>query len=1022
MSDQTIIENMIARLGQSQTERLPVELGAHFVDVDERTAQDLLSFTQALARVVRYYRLENGVSAAVGDWAPFFREDDPSAARLTGLTDGTVAPHLALLGAFLALYEVPREAINRITGRHLDFFYQRVLRFVGRAAVPDRAHVLVELKKGAPPARILPEHRFSAGKDATGAELVYAPTRATVVNAAKVDSLRSVFVDGGGRGTVRFAPIAISSDGLGGELDGEEPKWRAFGHPDLPAAEVGFAVASPVLRLREGRRTIVLFLTVDGLDAAGLTGGAIGGAFQAYLTGEQAWLGPFGLDASVAGDRLRFQLDLPDDQPAVVDCDAAIHGHGYATQAPVLQLLLKADAELGYNDVKNLTLLRAQIVVEAAGVTSLVLESDAGALDPKKAFLPFGPQPIAGARLLVGCAEALSKKLSEVKLTLAWQGAPVSFTSHYNHYGVSGLSDGYFTVSASFRDGGSWQFTRTGVKLFEPRDESGACTLEFMASSPSSSPPAPAGHHVQALQAAGTAWSQAAVLRYVRSNPASGAPMSAAPEPRSGVIVLSLERGFLHATHRQKSVENAVKYGKGAVETLVVLNEPYTPTIQSLSLSYRASSDEVGIASSALSDFSNPDVQFFQVGCFGRMREHGHQRAQFQFVADKRVSLLPAYENEGEFVIGITSVQPGDSMTLLFQVAEGSANPDLAAQDVRWSVLCDNYWRVLTTAEVVHDTTNQLLTSGVITFVIPPEATTINAIMPPGRIWLKAAVARAPDAVCQLVTVAANAVEVELLDTGSSHAHLLAPLPSGKITRLKTPVASVKAVTQPYASFGGRPAETAEAVRTRAAERLRHRNRCLTAWDYERIVLDAFPGVHRAKCIPHARDGAWHAPGHVLVVVVPDLRNKNAIDPLQPKVDANTISRIAVRLRTQAGMQVEVGVKNPRYQKIRLDFSVKFGRGYEFSVYSELLKQEIVRFLSPWAFDATRPVAFGGCIYKSVLLDFVEELAYVDYVTDFKMYSYTGAADRLRDLDRAQAETPDTILVSDSTHSVGEAG
>jgi hypothetical protein len=91
-------------------------------------------------------------------------------------------------------------------------------------------------------------------------------------------------------------------------------------------------------------------------------------------------------------------------------------------------------------------------------------------------------------------------------------------------------------------------------------------------------------------------------------------------------------------------------------------------------------------------------------------------------------------------------------------------------------------------------------------------------------------------------------------------------------------------------------------------------------------------------------------------------------------------------------------------------------------VYSELLKQEIVRFLSPWAFDATRPVAFGGCIYKSVLLDFVEELAYVDYVTDFKMYSYTGAADRLRDLDRAQAETPDTILVSDSTHSVGEAG
>ena len=37
MSDETIIQNRIAALGQSQDERLPEELGVHYADVDERT-------------------------------------------------------------------------------------------------------------------------------------------------------------------------------------------------------------------------------------------------------------------------------------------------------------------------------------------------------------------------------------------------------------------------------------------------------------------------------------------------------------------------------------------------------------------------------------------------------------------------------------------------------------------------------------------------------------------------------------------------------------------------------------------------------------------------------------------------------------------------------------------------------------------------------------------------------------------------------------------------------------------------
>ncbi|HWM89806.1 MAG TPA: baseplate J/gp47 family protein [Thermoanaerobaculia bacterium] len=1005
MSEEKIIQNLISQLGQSQDERLPRELQPHFVDVDERTPRDLLLFTKKLAGLVNYY--QDGTAGPQGDWQDFFPYDEDSAARLLEDSSGATTPHLALLIAFFELYDrFPREAANRITERHLDFYYRRVLGFEKKAPVPDRAHVLIELKKNAPPVLILPDHRFSGGKDVDGIELVYAPTRATVIGGSRVDSLRSVFVDGTGQGTVRFAPIANSSDGVGGKLEEEEPKWRAFGHRGLPAAEVGFAISSPVLRMAEGSRKVSVSLRIRGLKST-----AFAGALEAFVTGEKSWLGPYGLKPSRIKGGLRLDLEVPQGEPAVVDYDPAIHGYAYSAKAPVLQVLLKPDSTIGYRDVKGLILQEAQVIVEVSGVTSLTLESDAGALNPKKSFLPFGPQPAVGSRFMVGCTEALSKKLSEVSLTFHWQGAPADFKKHYSNYGVDDVGNAYFTAAVSFEDAGSWKRQSSGLKLFDPRTAEGESVFPFESGS-SSSPKLPIFNHVPALLSAGSVWAARLAFEDLLKRPVLTGYLAAVPKPRSGFITLALEKDFLHETYRRKTIQNALKYGREGSGDPIVLNEPYTPSVQSISLSYKARTDDVKIESASLDDFANPDVQFFHSGCFGQMREHGYQRQQFDFVTDKRVPLFPSYDNEGELLVGVAGLEAGGSVSTLFQVAEGSADPDLPRQPVKWHVLCDNYWKKLGSREVVLDTTNQLLTSGVITFVIPREATTENTILPGGQIWLKAAVRAQVDAVSQLVSVAANAVEVELLDAGIHPEHLIAPLPKGGIVKLKTPIAAVKKATQPYASFGGRPEESDGALNTRASERLRHKNRCITAWDYERVVLEAFPGVHKVKCIPHAKDGSWLAPGNVLVVVVPDLRNKNARDRLRPRVDSDTIARITEHLQSHAGMQVAVRVKNPDYQRIRLDFKVRFHTGYEPNYHKNLLNEELVRFLSPWAYDAGREIAFGGRIYKSVLLDFVDELGYVDYLTDFKMHSLA------EDLNEVRAERPDAILVSEPEHSI----
>lgn len=1019
--EEEIIQNMIFQLGQSQDRRMPEELKVHFADIDERTPEALLRLTKKLAPFVSFYR--NTASSPAGDWSPFF----PEAADVDklfesggGSNKGESPPHLALFLSFLELYKQPQERLNRMTGSHLDFHYREVLRLGKKGAAPDRAHLLLELKKNAPPVRITPQHLFSAGKDKTGVELIYAPARETVINTAQVGSLRSLFVDPGGKGTVRYAPIADSSDGVGGKLEGEIPAWSGFGHDALPEAEVGFALASPVLRMKEGIRKITVSLTFHDLDPARLTEASLTDAFDAFLTGEKAWLGPFSLSPTLHENEMRFDLTVPENEKGVIDYNAAIHGYTYVAQAPVLQLLLKPGAGVGYRDFNPVTVEKARITVDVSKVTSLNLENDGGALDPKKAFPPFGPAPTRGSQFRIGCPEALSKKLSQLKLHVQWKDAPARFSTRYQDYGVS-VGNGSFTANAALKTAGD-DLHAESVALFDPENAAAEHLISLTLSAPPASSGSNSGGEVYALSAAGSRWATREATKRVLQKPIFTRFTRVPPTVREGFITLSLERDFLHQTYRKKYVEQILAYSKlsDPKDPPVILNEPYTPVIQSISLSYTASSDQVNLSSTALGDFSNPDLHFFHIAYFGQMREHGYQRAQFPFLTDPRVTLLPAYSHEGELLIGLNGLKAGDSVSLLFQVAEGSADPDREPQEIHWFVLCDNYWKPLDRREVVLDTTGQLLTSGTIRFLIPEEATQVNTILPSGPIWIKAGVAQHAAGMSRLIAVAANAVEVRWIDRGNDPGHLQAPLPPGKIAKLKDGLSGVKGVKQPYSSFEGRPVESDEGFYTRASERLRHKNRSITGWDYERIVLEAFPTVRQAKCIPHAREGNWLAPGHLLMVVIPDGRNQNAVDPLRPKVPSETIRRIGAYLQERAGMQVKVKVKNPNYQAVRLAFKVRFHPGFEFNFYSGLLNQELVRFLSPWAFDPTRELAFGGKVYKSVLLDFVEDLDYVDYVADFKMSFAAGPLEGA-DLSEAKPQAPDAILVSAATHIIQEA-
>ena len=300
--------------------------------------------------------------------------------------------------------------------------------------------------------------------------------------------------------------------------------------------------------------------------------------------------------------------------------------------------------------------------------------------------------------------------------------------------------------------------------------------------------------------------------------------------------------------------------------------------------------------------------------------------------------------------------------------------------------------------------------------MLPAAATTEHTLMPAGAVWLRASIAEQPAAACRVLGVFATAAEVVFSDQHNDPQRLAAPLPAGSIAKLATPIAAIKSVEQPFPSFGGALAESDAAMARRAAERLRHRDRAIAPWDFERLVLQQFPEVWRVKCIPHADGSSWQAAGHVTVIVLPRLQGLQAMDPLAPRVDLATLEAIRVHLQARCAPQARVHVCNPRYEPVQLRFLVRMRPGFAFGFYRNVLNDALLRQLSPWAFDVATEPGFNGRVVRSALLDFVEAQPSVDFVTDFALFR----AGQTEDLSEVSAQAPDAILVSAAQHLITE--
>ncbi len=944
------------REGKSQMQRFLAELDPGNLELHDFDLFDWLLFANNFAQRVNYFDKDDNTTPK-GNWGNFFLGDDADAIprresveyksmkkQVTDLIsqfeqDSNLTPHLTLFVCFLKLLDFSKKAFNNLTKRHLDFYYNEIIQIEKNEAKPDKAYVIFELAKKAIQERIPDGTLLDGDKDANGKKRIYKTGEELIANQAKVVEIKS-FLNDVKKSELRMAPIANSADGLGYKLPEESNYWWPFGYnadetasekpiyKELPKAKLGFAIASSLFDLKEGERTITVKIDFNKNSSQkfqDLTTGDIENNIKVLCSGEKEWFSGMALKCvRKSAEQLLLSFTLTKDLPAMVKYNKDVLLQTFRTDFPVVRFLIEGEKYYAlYEALSEKLVKNIEVAVEVKGVKSLQIENDSSALNAEKPFFPFTAQPVKGSNFYIKCPEMFSKKWEKADITINWKNTPDSITNLYSGYLIQPnqnisvkqfeslespsivRSDAYFTADTALLEKEVWREKGNNIELF--RKVENIYKTQFS-------------------------------IQNTNTDPGT-----------SEAIRLTVNQSALQDVYPKLYT---LALSSDPAKNKLVPNEPYIPFAEDIELSYSAKE----IAYSYLDKDSDGKAAKSK----GLELYHEDVFGQYEKDAETK-SIVPVHENGGELYIGLEAT-PQTTVSMLIQMLEGSENPLVDTFDekefIEWNILSGNTWMDLS-ENILKNETRKFLESGIVKFKIPKDNNTSHTRFTDGLVWIRARSKRSYDAVCKIQGIYTQAVLATFQDQDNDLGHLANGLPADTISKLITRVPQIKSVSQPYNSFDGKYKEADSEFYRRVSERLRHKHRAITQWDYESLVLQEFPEVFKVKCLNHTSEKSYMAPGHVTLMVVPNIRNKNAFDVYQPRVSRASLNKIQNYVNELNTMHVKAQVINPNYKEAKIQATVKIFKNLDEVFYMKQLDEDIKKYISPWAFTDSKDIDFN---------------------------------------------------------------
>ncbi|MGX9460842.1 hypothetical protein ACWXWU_06290 [Shewanella sp. A14] len=678
------------------------------------------------------------------------------------------------------------------------------------------------------------------------------------------------------------------------------------------------------------------------------------------------------LRGKVKGDDIgvygfHFDIPLTADIPPIVPCDPKIHGDMWMSGEPCITFAIKPLATFfPYSIFRSLILSSVAIDVTVKGLTELVAYNSHGRLDPSKTFVPFGALPSLHSDFILGSEEMSKKNIQTVDINIDWAQLPIGsggFKEHYVGYPYY-LDNQSFKVNFQILRDGNWVYASHGddFNLFGcqsiNRELSGHASLSSMIANEFK--PVARGARQQEFDYNLKSRNGFIKLVLVAPNKAFG------HQDYSGLLTQTL-------------LTNAKSKRPDALP-----NTPYTPTISKLSLNYHAKS--VIYLHPQNHKKTLPHHSVTHIHPFGFQQIYPVNSSHLQ---PELHTLFPRYSYDGNLFIGLEAQELADEISLFFELDEkANLNRGDAASDIHWFYLVDNHWYSLDERQILADSTAGFITSGIVTIKVPANVTSDNSIMPAGQFWIRASANRDLNCYGYCLSISTHGTKVtrklNVDDTDSR----LTGIHQWQAMQSQVGLAKVSQLTP---CFSGKSVEKPREFKQRVSERLRHKGRAVSPWDYERLVLEAFPEVERVKCFAnliYQTQGIF--PGHILLIVRLRVSSCSHTPCDNFHASSNILNNIQRYISSLCSKFVSVDVRNPIYESLQVRCSVKFNAGVHSGSAMSQLNQDICDFLCPWSERGN--IGFGWTLKVKDIESFIRHHPSVKFVTQVSaLHIVTGS-------------------------------
>ncbi|GAB3218628.1 hypothetical protein J0A67_03155 [Algoriphagus aestuariicola] len=964
-------------------------------------------------------------------------------------------PHIGLLLAALRLFKEVQADMNSLTRRHLDFYYQRILQQVPKS--PTMLQVLIGLipKSGADllpknstfsllfPSKKVISMRTQLDTELSPARVVdirtlyksnYFPFSSGLKNEkfALNGVYSTVLYQGQGKNEIVFSGDTSSDFPV---VMGEDQSQKGLNQRTMGATLIGLVVSSPVLFVEMGKHYFQLTfeLTRQSCSAfkdmlakllrekeVAMGSGQqrsdhalrsfiysfLNEAFTVALTTATGWkaLEFVQVNFLEAESRLEFKLELDGMEDFPVAYDQQLHGGIAGTDWPCIRLLLNNAAHYPpYRPIQELEVVEVEILTLSKGVSmGFECSNQIGKLDCSNPFLPFGALPSKDSYLRVFDPLIFNKYLLRLSVKLTWLGFPderTGFTGHYKSYPEE-INNRSFRATVSIdsflvEQSDVTRLPEQKVLLFGTKEKSDG---EYL------------------LKSKVIDLNLDLVDRTILGEP------SPKVRGRDNPVYFELKLSdpspfaFGHDKYAQLYAETSFHNSRFPKRPRELPKPAYTPQVERVEFSYsNYAKENLGRKGSE----NSGSIKIFHLFPFGF--------SQVFPASGKALSyLVPQLNRKGNLLIGLTDVSENQFLNLGFKLHPAFFIHTVTHPPrVAWEYLERNTWVPLGNL-MLEDSTHGMLQSGIVKIKLPSRMDFNSTRLDSGKFWLRISNSGYSDINSRLIAIFTNATWATQVPDEST---MLSPHElRDELTVVSNGNPAINSVAGPYhikvPTFKKTPAQD----RSRISEMMRHRNRGISTWDLERIVLETFPQIGRVMVYGRS-DFPLHLVknSNVQVVVIPHSPLESEFGKEGFRAPFELLQEIKQYLHAFVSPFTRLEVCNPVFEKLKIRAAVKFHKTQQSGYYRNLLERELIEFLSPNPGDFQEEKGFINSVFKAEIQSFIESRPYVDFITGLSVlqivevqgsYKIIDTADTKYRIEQLRTISPYAILTSAESHQL----